>query len=150
MTKPKGRKALQRELDATVDEIVEGLSFDPEDWFEFWHAHLDWDGEGNSSPEARQPYLKALIILLQRLQQRLLSFPKPCQTWLYILEEDSGQDAVYLHSPNANRDNFPFEFDGVDFAAAAPDWVMALLPDNQYRLGRAVYEGSVIYYVVPK
>lgn len=144
------QEGLQTELAAKVGEIVEGLEFGPNDWFEFWHTHLDWDGEGNASPAARRPYLKALFVLLDRLQQRLPSFPKPCQIWLCILAEDSGQDAVYLHSPNPNRDNFPLDLAFVDFTTECPDWVTEFVPEDRYRVGRDVYDGHVTYYVVPR
>lgn len=141
---------LQSQLKRQVDEIVETLEMGPDDWFEFWHTHLDWDGAGNASPEARRPYLKALFDLLQRLQQRLPSFPKPCQIWLFIDESDSGQDAVYLHSPNPNRDNFPLDFGFVDFSAECPAWIIEFVPADRYRVGRDVREGEVVYFIVPK
>lgn len=138
------------QLEEAVDEIVENLEMGPDDWFEFWHTHLDWDGEGNASPEARRPYLIGLFRLLERLQELARSYPHPSQLWIYILEKDSAQDAVYIHTKNPNRDSFPLDFGFVDFKVDCPNWLMEFVQPDLHRVGRDVYEGVVSYYVVPK
>ncbi|MCZ8023026.1 MAG: hypothetical protein O9294_14775 [Cytophagales bacterium] len=77
-----------------------------DNWFDMWHAHVDWDGEGNKNWETRKEYVDRLVTLYNELKNGLTSYPKQYQLWIWILENDSSQDAVYIHTPNPNN-NFP-------------------------------------------
>ncbi len=48
-------------------------------WFDFWHTHVDWRGNGNDSAAARLPFLEALFIILDRLDQQAKAYPHPYQ-----------------------------------------------------------------------
>ena len=85
---------------------MENLDFVEESWFDMWHTHVDWDGEGNKNWEKRKEYIDRLVSLYNDLKNRLTNYPKQFQLWIWILESDSSQDAVYVHTPNPN-DNFP-------------------------------------------
>jgi hypothetical protein len=85
---------------------MENLDFGEESWFDMWHTHVDWDGEGNKNWEKRKEYIDRLVNLYNDLKERLTNYPKQFQIWIWILESDSSQDAVYVHTPNPN-DNFP-------------------------------------------
>ncbi|MBD0296597.1 MAG: hypothetical protein ICV84_15595 [Flavisolibacter sp.] len=85
----------------------------PNSWFDFWHTHVDWKGHGNDSWEARLPYLNELVRLFNELKSELKQYPKEYQLWMLIDEQDSGEDAVYIHSPNPNEENFPLVVENV-------------------------------------
>ncbi len=85
----------------------------PNSWFDFWHTHVDWKGHGNNSWEARLPYLKELVRVFNELKSKLKQYPKDYQLWMLIDEQDSGEDAVYIHSPNPNEENFPLVVENV-------------------------------------
>ena len=82
-------------------------------WFDLWHTHVDWKGQGNDSWEARLPYLKELVRVFNELKSKLKQYPKDYQLWMLIDEQDSGEDAVYIHSPNPNEENFPLMVENV-------------------------------------
>lgn len=76
-------------------------------WFDLWHTHVDWEGQGNRNWKLRQVYLNQLIELFTELKRELKQYPKDYQLWIIIDEQDSAEDAVYIHSKNPNEDNFP-------------------------------------------
>jgi hypothetical protein len=76
-------------------------------WFDMWHTHVDWEGEGNKDWETRKEYVDRLVSLYNELKDRLTGYPKQYQLWIWVLENDSSQDSVYIHTPNPNSDNFP-------------------------------------------
>ena len=85
----------------------------PNSWFDFWHTHVDWQGHGNGSWEARLPYLNELVRVFDELKSELKQYPQKYQLWILINEQDSGEDAVYIHSPNPNEENFPLVVENV-------------------------------------
>ena len=100
-------------MEYSPEEIIEelDLSGGKDSWFDFWHTHLDWEGEGNNNWNVRESYLTALLKLYGLVCKRLKVYPFPFQVWIDIYEEDSSQDAVYVHTKNPNRNNFPHAFD---------------------------------------
>ncbi len=117
------------------------------EWFDLWHTHSDWNGAGNRDPESRRVCLRALFSLWADAE--LLAEPLSCswQSWLVIDPEDSGQDAVYLHTPNPNRDNFPYAFDGVAWGVEPPPWLEDFMNRPGVVWGRSEYDGPVLYWV---
>ncbi|MBR9859588.1 hypothetical protein GYB22_02330 [bacterium] len=99
-----------------TEEIIENLDLTggPDSWFDMWHTHVDWHGDGNKDWQTRKKYLDGLVDLFKELKIRLTNYPKPFQLWIWILESDSSQDAVYVHSPNPNAHNFPITMDPVN------------------------------------
>ena len=82
-------------LDALLDEFD---ALDESDWFDFWHTHVDWKGDGNQSVEARRLFLQALFRVFEKIELVVTDWKKPAQVWVIIEEKDSSQDAVYLHT----------------------------------------------------
>jgi hypothetical protein len=76
-------------------------------WYDLWHTHVDWRSEANNDPTARRETLQSLFAAWEQVQQIGNGLSTPWQSWLVLDTEDSGQDAVYLHTPNPNRGNFP-------------------------------------------
>jgi hypothetical protein len=61
--------------------------------------------------------------------------------------EDSGHDAVYLHTPNPNRDNFPYSFEGVAWDVTPPHWLEEFVADGGMQVGRSGYNGVTLFWV---
>jgi hypothetical protein len=78
-------------------------------WFDFWHTHIDWDGEGNKSWNVRKEFLEKLLTEFGNVKSELKKYPNEYQTWILIDENDSGQDAIYIHTKNPNSENFPLK-----------------------------------------
>jgi hypothetical protein len=116
-------------------------------WFDLWHTHVDWRGEGNAGPQERQPFLRALFALWAEVETVARDLTCPWQSWLVIDAGDSSQDAVYLHTPNPNRDNFPYPFAGVVWGVEPPDWLAELLTGTGAEVGRSDHEGAELFWV---
>lgn len=84
------------------------VDLDPPFWWDFWHYHADWRGWGNLGWKYRLEHLRALTIVFRKVLEASPSIPVPFQTWIYLYPADAGQDGVYIHTPNPNRANFPF------------------------------------------
>ncbi len=85
-----------------------------DDWFDYWHQHLDWDGFGDLSPRLRRIFLEghARLFRYYALQAHLLA--KPYQLSIVLLVDDARQDAVYFHTPNPHL-TFRMEFPDVQW-----------------------------------
>ncbi|MBC5993964.1 hypothetical protein [Pontibacter cellulosilyticus] len=82
-------------------------------WFDLYHLHVDDLGLGNRSWKARKQHLDTLFELAECVKGKLLDYHKNYQFWIEVDENDSREDAIYIHTPNPNEDNFPItlEFD---------------------------------------
>lgn len=78
-------------------------------WFDLWHTHVDWKGEGNKNFKTRLGYLKQLLIEFENLKTKLSKYPNNFQTWIVIDELDSSEDSIYIHTKNPNSENFPLK-----------------------------------------
>jgi hypothetical protein len=119
---------------------------EPAEWFDLWHTHVDWRGEGNEQPEVRRQCARALFGALKRVAALVASQSGQWQSWLVFDVEDAGQDAVYLHTPNPNRDNFLYRFEGVTWGAIPPTWLAEFVTDEM-EVGRSVYDGTELYWI---
>jgi hypothetical protein len=81
---------------------------DPDAWWDHWHYHADWPGWGNRGWRYRREHVRALCRVFQTIVAARDRFATPFQTWIYISDEDAGQDATYLHTPSPNSSPFPF------------------------------------------
>jgi hypothetical protein len=123
-------QALQRE------SAQYSVTLDPP-WFDLWHAHPDWEGHGNRSWEDRRRHLEAGFLMFRRVLAQLRDWPVPHQVWLVIDAIDSAQDAVYVHTPNPNADNFPYSFDHVSWEVPVPERLRAFISEPEWQLGRS-------------
>lgn len=113
-------EGVQRKADLFVLE--------PEPDWDFWHYHADWRGWGNLGWKHRGPHLQALCTVFRKICEARDRFPTPFQAWI-ILQDNAGEDATYLHTPNP-RGTFPVVLTDAEWgtSAAAP-LVQAFLPD---------------------
>ncbi|HUQ02473.1 MAG TPA: hypothetical protein VM261_08260 [Kofleriaceae bacterium] len=105
------------------------LDITPDAWWDLWHYHADWPGWGNLRWRYRVEHLRALARVFQTIADARARFATPFQLWILVSGDDAGEDAVYLHTPNANETPFPFAPPLVS-AETSPiaDTVRALLP----------------------
>jgi len=96
-----------------MNDLDLDFSGGPNSWFDFWHTHVDWDGEGNKNFNIRLKYLKELLKLYENLKKDLKLYPNNYQIWIVIDENDSSEDAVYIHTKNPNNENFPLKMDNM-------------------------------------
>jgi len=95
--------------DKTLNEIIANLDLSggEKSWFDLWHTHLDWHGESSTDWEKRNRHFENLDQLYQLLKAKLQSYPKQYQLWILVDPSKTSEDAVYIHTPNPNAQNFP-------------------------------------------
>src|SRR5258708_27262684 len=93
----------------TRQKLELDFSGGPKSWFDLWHTHVDWGGEGNKDWKKREKFLTELLGLYEQYKVSLSKYPRDYQLWVKIDDKDSGQDAVYIHTKNPNTDNFPIK-----------------------------------------
>ena len=108
----------------------------PTGWYDFVHWHVDWDGVGNLRWRERREHLSALFTMFRRLLAETAEWTTPHQVWLQIDAYDASQDAVYLHTPNPNRENFPHQFEGTDWDAPIPERLKEFVSEPEWQFGR--------------
>jgi hypothetical protein len=83
-------------------------------WFDLWHDHLDWEGWGNLNWKHRKAHLDALVNAYEALKNKLSTYKKEYQSFIFIEVNDSSYDAVYINTDNPNgHDNFPMKLKSV-------------------------------------
>jgi len=116
MKKQRGLRRYYKNLVIQNDfEQMELLNFqdDPNAWFDMWHWHFDWWGFGNNSFKRRKPHLDKLFrhfeILIEKSKHLKIEF----QLFAFILDKDSANDAVFLHTQNPNNSDFPLNWENI-------------------------------------
>lgn len=113
-------------------------------WFDMWHTHPDWRGDGNRGARHRRRHLEAGFTIFERYLAEAARIGAPMQVFMSIDALDSSQDAVWVHTPNPNRDNFPFCFEGTEWSVEPPVILREFLRGRPWQLGRA--QGSPGFY----
>jgi len=148
MKKLRGKRRYFKNLWSLVENYQ--LHVENDSWYDLWHRHLDFRGLGNCSLKVRREHIKAHIVLYSNFLRQLESFNKPYQSWICIHEEDSGADAVYVHTPNPNINDFPIKFDFIKWDCKVPDSFSDLIDFNKYKVGYYESEYEQIYYIQSK
>jgi hypothetical protein len=86
------------------------LELSDESWFDLMHWHPEIDGAGNEAPAAREKSVLLAKQYLTAAMRELRAWTQESQCWCLFDAADSGQDAVYVHTRNPNRENFPYAF----------------------------------------
>lgn len=105
-------------------------------WYDTMHWDVDWHGLGNLSWPNRKSHLAAFFTT-QPLASQTQEWTEPRQCWLVIDALDSSQDAVYLHTPNPNQENFPLSFDWVQWNTEIPRRLRKFMIDPTLQFGRS-------------
>jgi hypothetical protein len=118
---------------ASLDLRVEGGS-----WWNLWHYHADWRGQGNRGWRRRREHLGALAAVFRQIAAKHARFPTPFQAWIMIDGEDAGQDAVFLHTPNPHGTIFPITIPDIEWGTSALEpFFRECLPGLDLRVGHA-------------
>ncbi|MFJ8261011.1 hypothetical protein ACIQ4I_03485 [Rummeliibacillus sp. NPDC094406] len=152
MKKFRGKKRYFRNLWREARIKYYDLEFGKGSWFDLWHTHLDFYGHGNTSLKIRKEQIKAYIALHNDFLEKLQEFEKPYQLWIEIVDEEAGSDAIYLHTPNPNEDNFPFKIDNLNWNCTVPKYLKDLINLNEFNVGhyKCECESSNIYIIQSK
>lgn len=73
------------------------------EWYEYYHVHPSLYGETKRN-------LVWMISFEQRIGKLLRARKKHHQRWIFIDMQNWEYDAIFIHSKNPNRDNFPRTF----------------------------------------
>lgn len=113
MKKHRGLRRYYKNLELKNDDWSRLIFTGPEAWFYLWHTHFDWSGYGNHSFKRRKPHLDKLFRHFDLLAEKVVSLNTDYQLWAMIFDFDSYSDALYLHTPYPNGDNFPLKIEGL-------------------------------------
>ena len=111
------------------------LELDIESWFDFYHIHLDWYGVGNENIKIRREHIKAYLALYEKVLNQLTGFEEPYQSWISLDGKDSGQDALFVHTPNPNDYNFPLRIDKLNWSCDIPATFLDLIDKEKFNIG---------------
>jgi hypothetical protein len=148
LKKFRGKKRYFRNLWRKVK--ANNLLLVEESWFDFWHIHLDFSGIGNESVKVRREHIKAQITLYKNILKQLKTFEKPFQSWICIHEEDTGSDAVYIHTRNPNDDYFPHSVYELNWNCSIPNTFRDLIDLNEFNVGYYKSDLEEIYFIQSK
>jgi len=146
---PRSRLSAWAFRDVLIQEMSK-KSPDFSSWFDLWHRHLDWEGDGDLTRQHRNLALWALFKTLHRFEQETRSVRERCQVFACIHEQEPGSDAIYVHTPNPNGTPFPYEPQVDTWLARAPSWLAGRISLERYDLGMSEHEGKKSYFVQRK
>jgi hypothetical protein len=115
---------------------------DMRNWFDLWHTHVDWKSKAT---RARPQVARLTYRLLLQAEERAAIRSDPIQLWATLCE-DTGQNAIYVHSENPNGSPYPYPFDGVLWDVQAPHELQGVV-EHTHELGCARYETQVVYLI---
>jgi len=123
-------------------------SIDPDDWFDYWHTHPDWDGKGNSKPENRIRANELTYSLLQKAEELTKHRNNNVQCWA-IITEDTMDNSVFIHTKNPNGTEFPFTYEDVKWDISNQD-IEQTIDSSNYQIGLYSGEHGNTYYIRKK
>ncbi|RHW43346.1 hypothetical protein D1B31_01370 [Neobacillus notoginsengisoli] len=147
MEKFRGKKRYFSNLWRQTNVEEYDLDFGDEGWFDLWHTHLDFLGYGNNSLKIRREHIKAHLALYRNLLKNLQPLGKPYQCWIELIDEEAALDAVYIHTPNPNEDNFPLKIDKLNWDCDVPKYFKDLINPNEFNVGHYMW-GSKNCYII--
>ena len=145
--KIRGQKQYYRRMMKKARDFVPDLA--PEHWYDFWHYHADWPGYGNLSWKHRQAHIAAHCLVFKAFVRLTASYSLPYQLWIMLPVGDSGQDAVYFHTPNPNGDgnHFPATLPNVEWGLPALEDYFGKILEMPVRAGVGKYPGGNTLYI---
>jgi hypothetical protein len=132
MKKQRGLRRYYKNLVTENDlDKATWLDFDnSETWFDNWHLHFDWKGYGNHSFKRRKPHLEKLFRHFDILVDRTRKMKTDFQLYSVLLDFDSSSDALYLHTPNPNNNQFPFKISDLQLTSTLTNKQLNGFVDN--------------------
>lgn len=141
--KKKMEQYWKKEREKSIREIH---SLDIDSWFDYWHTHPDWNFKGNRSNEMKAWVASITIDLLGVIEDVTESESSRLQVWATLCE-NTGDNAIYIHSENPNGTPYPHEFVNVEWGVSEPVEAEGLINQNTHEIGRAKYEEEIVYYL---
>ena len=77
-------------------------------WFYHFHLHFDWYRFGNKNFKARKPHLDKLFRHFGILAEITKELKTNFQLYAVLLDYDSGSDALFLHPPHSDNDEYQY------------------------------------------
>lgn len=145
MKKFRGKKRYYRNLAKFAENFRLELG-GPDDWYDFWHQHFDWEGRGNQGGRERDEHTKAIFTAFENALEQLKEYKEPHQIWLSFSARQPTNDGLYFHTPNPNKNNFPYLFDEYNWDATTPEFLTPFMKDK-YDLGVTEFDGGVWYAI---
>lgn len=97
------------------------VNLETKEWCDFWHQHFDWKGFGNLGWLHRRRHLAAVLKALCKARLELSDTKQPYQLFALIHPNSSGDDGIFVHTPNPNGSEFPCTFvDAVEIQVLPP------------------------------
>ncbi len=87
---------------------------DVNNWFDLWNVHFDNEGKGNEDFKIRKVFLDRMFTEFEKIKSQIQSFSLPYQLWIFIDENDSCYDAIYIHTENPNKSPFPIKLESCE------------------------------------
>ncbi|HPF58404.1 MAG TPA: hypothetical protein PK820_06370 [Candidatus Competibacteraceae bacterium] len=87
--------------------------------------------------------------LLNVVEEATKSQINRLQVWA-ILCEDTGNNAIFIHSENPNGKPYPYGFENVVWGVPEPTEAKGLVNRNIHEFGKAKYEEEIVYYIRKK
>lgn len=113
MKRHRGLKRYYKKL--TIQNDFEKMTWlnlaDQNTWLDNWHIHFDWYGYGNNSFKRRKPHLDKLFRHFDLLSVKTKQLKADFQLYSIILDFDSSNDALFLHTANPNNNQFPLKIE---------------------------------------
>lgn len=108
-------------------------------WFDLWHTHIDWESIGNRHPECRAEVARLTYALLWHVEKHFSERSEPVQIFATICEE-TGNNAVWVHSANPHGNQFPYIFPNPIWRAAPPSELDDVVDQVRHEIGKVRYE----------
>ncbi|MGZ3763146.1 MAG: hypothetical protein ACXVB0_10455 [Mucilaginibacter sp.] len=133
--KHRGLRRYYKNLTTKIDlENIDRLDFDSrQSWFENWflnfklppygnnqtwfyhfHLHFDRRGYGNNSFKRRRPHLDKLFRHFDILAAKTKNLETEFHLYAILLDHDSYSDALFLHPPRLNTDQFRYKISDLE------------------------------------
>ena len=116
-------------------------------WFDMWHTHVDWDGDGSTSRIYRQAQLRTLFRLFRRIRAVAKSKRMSVQVFALVTESEPGQDAVFIHSANPNGTPYPYLPPALCWLDSLPSWLAPHVALERYQVGLQLFNGKKSYFI---
>lgn len=121
-----------------------------DNWFDCWHAHIDWKSRGRLSAAHRDAELAALFLLHSAIAKVAGNLTRPFHQFVIVNQADPGLDAVFLHTPNPNAKScFPLVIN-VDWSKTAPSWLLSHIDPRIERVGRVTGDDRRVNWYVER
>ncbi len=116
-------------------------------WFDMWHTHVDWEGDGNTSRMYRHAQLRALFRLFRRIQATAQSKQLNAQVFAVVTACEPGQDAVFIHTTNPNGTPYPYLPSNVYWLESLPSWLAPHVVLERYQVGVQIWKAKKSYFI---